>query len=88
MINDTKRAVREEMMVKWIPPSHGWTKLNTDRASHGNPDLATMGGVLRDGEGNWCGDFTLNIGICSAPLTELWSYTIVYISFGRSELRC
>ena len=47
-------------------------KLNTDGASHGNPGLASAGGVLRDGEGEWCGGFALNIGRCSAPLAELW----------------
>lgn len=34
--------------------------------------MAAAGGVLRDGEGNWCKGFSLNIGVCSAPLAELW----------------
>ncbi|VYS68370.1 unnamed protein product [Arabidopsis thaliana] len=47
-------------------------KLNTDGASRGNPGLATVGGVVRDGQGRWCGGFALNIGVCSASLAELW----------------
>ena len=66
------RIGREEHLIKWIPPGEGWTKLNTDGASHGNLGLATAGEVLRNGDGNWCGDLTLNIGICSASLMELW----------------
>ena len=66
------RVQRVEIMVGWTPPRGGWMKLNTDGASHGNPGLASAGGVLRDGEGEWCGGFALNIGRCSAPLAELW----------------
>ncbi|CAA7054658.1 unnamed protein product [Microthlaspi erraticum] len=63
---------REEKLISWIPPLVSWTKLNTDGASHGNPGLATAGGVLRNGEGLWCGGFALKIGHCSAPMAELW----------------
>ena len=59
-------------MIGWMPPRVGWMKLNTDGASHGNPGPASARGVLRNGEGEWCGGFALNIGRCSAPLTELW----------------
>ena len=47
-------------------------KLNTDGASHGNPGPAAAGGALRNGEGEWCGGFAVNIGSCTAPLAELW----------------
>lgn len=63
---------RIEVMIGWIPPRVGWMKLNTDGASHGNPGQASAGGVIRNGDGEWCGGFTLNIGRCSAPLAELW----------------
>lgn len=68
----TTRTAREERLIAWSPPRVGWFKLNTDGASRGNPGLATAGGVVRDGDGNWCYGFSLNIGICSAPLAELW----------------
>lgn len=63
---------REVRLVGWVAPLAGWIKVNTDGASRGNPGLATAGGVLRDGEGNWLGGFGLNIGRCTAPLVELW----------------
>jgi len=67
----TTRTAREERLIVWSPPRVGWFKLNTDGASRGNPGLAAAGGVVRDGDGNWCYGFS-NIGICSAPLAELW----------------
>ena len=45
-------------------------KLNTDRASHGNPGSMTAGGVMRNGDGEWCGGFSLNRGICSVALAS------------------
>lgn len=43
---------RVERMIGWTAPLHGWIKLNTDGASHGNPGQATAGGVLRDENGD------------------------------------
>ncbi|CAA7027590.1 unnamed protein product [Microthlaspi erraticum] len=63
---------RHDRLISWTPPMLGWIKLNSDGASRGNPGLATAGGVLRDGDGKWCGGFALNIGRCTAPLAELW----------------
>ncbi|KAG7556791.1 Ribonuclease H domain [Arabidopsis suecica] len=56
---------RSEQIISWL-------KLSTDGASHGNPGPATAGGALRGEDGEWLGGFALNIGICSAPLAELW----------------
>lgn len=82
------RAVRDERMIRWIPLGEGWTKLNTDRASHGNPGLATVGGVLQDRDGNWCGGFALNIGICLVPLAKLWGvYYGIYIAWEKRVTR-
>ncbi|KAG7534372.1 Endonuclease/exonuclease/phosphatase superfamily [Arabidopsis thaliana x Arabidopsis arenosa] len=79
-----KEAGRVERMVSWLPPSDGWVKLNTDGASHGNPGLATAGGVLRDGDGRWIQGFAFNIGFCSATLAELWGvYYGLYLAWER-----
>ncbi|CAA7040435.1 unnamed protein product [Microthlaspi erraticum] len=67
-----RSVVREERLISWLPPQANWKKLNTDGASRGNPGLATAGGVIRDGEGQWCCGFALNIGHCTAPMAELW----------------
>ncbi|KAG7536806.1 Ribonuclease H domain [Arabidopsis suecica] len=84
----SRRVERVERLISWSPPRGEWFKLNTDGASRGNPGLATAGGVVRDGEGNWCCGFGLNIGICSAPLAELWGvYYGLYIAWERGITR-
>lgn len=65
-------GTRVEKQIAWHRPGNGWLKLNTDGAARGDPGLATAGGVVRDEHGMWRGGFALNIGICSAPLAELW----------------
>ncbi|KAG7599606.1 Endonuclease/exonuclease/phosphatase superfamily [Arabidopsis suecica] len=83
-----RRAMREERLIAWKPPGDDWIKLNTDGASQGNPGKATAGGVLRDSGGNWRGGFALNIGVCSAPLAELWGvYYGLYIAWERGFTR-
>ncbi|KAL9288897.1 putative ribonuclease H domain, reverse transcriptase zinc-binding domain-containing protein [Arabidopsis thaliana] len=83
-----RRGSEVKMSIKWTLPSTGWFKLNTDGASRGNPGLATAGGVVRDGEGQWCVGFVLNIGICSAPLAELWGvYYGLHIAWERGIRR-
>ncbi|KAG7540165.1 Ribonuclease H domain [Arabidopsis thaliana x Arabidopsis arenosa] len=81
-------GMRVERHIAWKKPGEGWLKLNTDGASRGNPGLATAAGVLRDETGEWCGGFALNIGICSAPLAELWGvYYGLYIAWERRATR-
>ncbi|KAL9860860.1 putative ribonuclease H domain, reverse transcriptase zinc-binding domain-containing protein [Arabidopsis thaliana] len=79
---------RVERQIGWVAPSTDWYKVNTDGASRGNPGLATAGGVIRDGAGNWCGGFALNIGRCSAPLAELWGvYYGLYLAWTKALTR-
>lgn len=79
---------RIERMIAWTLPRPGWTKLNTDGASRGNPGNATAGSVLRDEAGDWIGGFSLNIGICTAPLAELWGvYYGLYIAWEKRVTR-
>ena len=59
--------------IKWERPIVGWLKLNTDGSSLGNPGLATWGGVIRDGNGNWVVGFTRKIGNTSSFMAELWA---------------
>ncbi|KAG7533397.1 Ribonuclease H domain [Arabidopsis thaliana x Arabidopsis arenosa] len=68
----TRSETPIEQIISWKRPREGWVKLSTDGASHGNPGPATAGGVIRGFDGEWLGGFALNIGICSAPLAELW----------------
>ena len=61
-----------EKSIAWTRPSEGWVTINTDGAPRGNPGRAAAGGVVRDEQGSWLVGFALNIGICSAPMAELW----------------
>ena len=53
-------------MVQWEEPLRSWAKLNIDRASLGNLDLAGCGGVVWDENGNWVAEFSRRIGITSS----------------------
>lgn len=62
--------------------------MNTDGASRGNPGMATAGSVLRDEYENWICGFAVNVGICSAPLVELWGvYYGLYMAWKRKTPR-
>ncbi|KAG7533081.1 Reverse transcriptase zinc-binding domain [Arabidopsis thaliana x Arabidopsis arenosa] len=84
--NSNRQTV--ERLIAWVYPRENWLKLNINGASHGNPGLASAGGVLQDSEGNWCGGFAVNLGICSAPLAELWGvYYGLFIAWDHRATR-
>lgn len=63
-------------------------KARYDWSFHKNPVLTTAGGLIRDATGSWCGGFALNIGVCSAPLAELWGvYYGLYLTWERHITR-
>lgn len=57
--------------VKWIKPSAGIFKINTDGASFGNPGMAAAAGVCRDSNGNWIKGFCRNFGIATSLFAEI-----------------
>lgn len=64
-----KRVIK---IVKWIFPTEGWCKLNTNGASKGNPGQAGCGDLIRDASGAWIAGFAMNIVIYTAFVAELW----------------
>ncbi|KAL9304836.1 putative ribonuclease H domain-containing protein [Arabidopsis thaliana] len=68
----SQTVARVERHIAWTKPPEGWVKVSTDGASRGNPGPAAAGGVIRDEDGLWVGGFALHIGVCSAPMAELW----------------
>ena len=59
-------------LVRWEKPLSGWTKLNTDGVSLGNPRVAGFGGVVWDKRGNWVAAFARKIGVTSSFEAKLW----------------
>ncbi|CAL1397044.1 unnamed protein product [Linum trigynum] len=72
--NTRSQAVERTLAnIGWTPPVEGWTTLNVDGASNGNPGPAGAGGLLRDHTGRWIKGFVSNVGSASATLAELWA---------------
>lgn len=46
---------------QWACPNRGWIKLNTDGAVSRNGLFAGIGGVFRDADGKWLGDFLMQL---------------------------
>lgn len=70
--NSGTQQTKKEIRVSWKAPPVGWVKLNTDKASKGNPGLASVGGILQYFVGNWLGGFARPIGECLSVMVELW----------------
>ncbi|KAL8129014.1 hypothetical protein V2J09_018169 [Rumex salicifolius] len=59
------------LVPNWKPPPPGWTKLNCDGVAHGNPGLASGGGIVRDFTGTCILSFSSFFEACSALHREL-----------------
>nr|POE53870.1 putative ribonuclease h protein [Quercus suber] len=59
------------VFVKWMKPSLGWFKLNTDGSSVQQRKVAGGGGVIRDGFGNWVVGFSIGLNFTSSVMVEL-----------------
>ena len=59
--------------MKWLKPTVGWVKLNTDGASSQNLGVAGGDSLIRDCDGNWIRGFSRAIGVASSFLAELWA---------------
>ncbi|KAF7802408.1 reverse transcriptase [Senna tora] len=56
-IKSPLNLVHESLWVKWVAPTEGWWKLNTDGSCVGNPGHMVAVGVIRDSNGNWISVF-------------------------------
>ncbi|KAL9460437.1 hypothetical protein AB3S75_003611 [Citrus x aurantiifolia] len=55
----------------WKPPPENAFKLNTDGACK-KMNMAAVGGLIRNANGNWAAGFCANIGISSVTNAKLW----------------
>lgn len=60
--------------VIWKPPTCNWIKINCDRASLGNLGPSACGGITKDYEGHFLGDFSHILGVSNSHYQTLWCY--------------
>ena len=53
-----------------MPPA-SYIKLNTDGSAISNPELAGVGGILRDHSDVWISGFSLHLGLASNNMAKL-----------------
>ncbi|KAK8483501.1 hypothetical protein V6N11_065382 [Hibiscus sabdariffa] len=62
---------------RWVGSARGWVKLNVDAAVGAavgaTDDRASVGGVIRDANGEWMFGFSRFVGRCPVLLAELWA---------------
>lgn len=56
----------------WTPLPQGSFKMNTYDSKRLDSRLDVAGGIIRDHQGNWVCDFTVNIGKTSSFFAESW----------------
>lgn len=59
--------------IHWIPPPHGWVKVNCDGSRSPRDSKAACEGIGRTHTGGFCFAFTCNLGDCSVLMAELWA---------------
>lgn len=69
----SKAVTKEVRRVRWMRPSNGWVKSNTDDSSLGNLGRVGGSGLIRDANGGWIKGFTCNIGVFSSVDAERWA---------------
>lgn len=63
---------RSADMLRWIPPTVGYVKLNFDGSSIRECGIGGCGGLIRDSSGKWVTGYTKSLGYCNAYIAELW----------------
>jgi len=69
--SSNRDAGRSKILIRWHSPPAGWTLLNTDGASKGNPGRAGGGGVLRGDKGEWICGFGESMRVCTTMKAEI-----------------
>lgn len=62
---------RVTQWMHWSPHPEGVFKLNTD-GSRRNSRIAGAGGLIRNSNGEWVNGFSINLGVYSVTMAELW----------------
>ncbi|XP_077223042.1 uncharacterized protein LOC143856662 [Tasmannia lanceolata] len=71
---------------QWVKPPVGFSKLNFDGSSLGNPGPAGIGGVLRNSEGEVVKAFSGPLGVADSTEAELRAAYQGFLVLGRERL--
>ncbi|XLT87235.1 hypothetical protein HN873_008988 [Arachis hypogaea] len=69
--NSLLSLTREEL-IGWEAPNWNWTKLNVDGSVNQPGSKGTCGGLIRDWMGRTIAGFSMNIGVCTITMAEIW----------------
>ncbi|XP_039044945.1 uncharacterized protein LOC120184593 [Hibiscus syriacus] len=70
--NKNRSPSMSRSILSWSRPPTGWIKGNSDGVVRTCDNMAAVGSVLRNSEGEWIFGFTLSLGRCLILTTELW----------------
>ena len=68
--------VSRRIYPRWHPPPHGPLKLSFDGCTTGNPSVASVGGFIRDEDGNIIPSYSGPAAVCSINEVELLALNI------------
>ena len=71
MASEVIRHPKPQSMAEWSPPLRDFWKLNIDGAAKGKPGPASVGGAIRNYQGEWVAIFSKSIGIADFNFIEL-----------------
>lgn len=84
---EVKHNSRTAKYFGWVPPTWPAFKLNTDGVRKYS-GVSSAGGLIRNTVGEWIEGFSINIGICSITIAELWVFIRALLWLGISVLGC
>ncbi|KAG6400396.1 hypothetical protein SASPL_137226 [Salvia splendens] len=64
---------RVTKLIQWFAPASGCWKLNTDGAVKHSTKEASVGGVIRNSNGEWFLGYARRLGECSVLIAKLWA---------------
>ncbi|PQM43263.1 hypothetical protein Pyn_40418 [Prunus yedoensis var. nudiflora] len=67
------KVKKEQVLLCWSFPHHGWYKLNVDGTYRSGSGCIAGGGVIRNQEGEWLSGFAANLGTGKVIEAELWA---------------
>ncbi|XP_039002417.1 uncharacterized protein LOC120128874 [Hibiscus syriacus] len=90
-ITPTDSVAARPKLVQWKPAPPDWSTLNTDGAVHKVSSYGSVGGTIRNTNGDWIIGFNKPVGISTPLQAELWGIfegLQLAISLNITRLQC